>query len=168
MHAPLHPSPELDRSADAPILPVMNMIREFTQRETAELIRQWLDVFGRKRDGVSVKQYLWHVFSAGCYPCISGDEAIAEYEQQLSCEFVILPNPHDTAYILDSRPDSRPFADYFVFPPNMAWTMAFTHEEGWLGPYFARHPNFTALAAANVAQIKKSAAIAHARTQGWM
>ena len=35
--------------------------------------------------------------------------------------------------------------DYCVFPANLAWTMAFTHEDGWLGPYFARHPDYEAL-----------------------
>ena len=29
-------------------------------------------------------------------------------------------------------------ADAYVFPPDLAWTMVFTHEDGWLGPYFSR------------------------------
>ena len=28
-------------------------------------------------------------------------------------------------------------SDFFVFPPNLLWTMSFTHEQPDLGPYFA-------------------------------
>jgi hypothetical protein len=28
--------------------------------------------------------------------------------------------------------------DIYVWPNGLDWTMAFTHEDGWLGPYFSR------------------------------
>ena len=39
--------------------------------------------------------------------------------------------------------------------------MAFTHEEGWLGPYFAQHPRYADLNPANVARVKKQEEILH-------
>lgn len=58
-------------------------------------------------------------------------------------------------------------ADCLVFPPNFAWTMAFTHEDGWLGPFFATHPNVDRLDAANLAQIRKQRELVEARAKGW-
>lgn len=45
--------------------------------------------------------------------------------------------------------------------------MAFTHEQGWLGPYFAKHPDYARLDAANRARIRKREDAARARERGW-
>jgi hypothetical protein len=45
--------------------------------------------------------------------------------------------------------------------------MAFTHEEGWLGPYFARHPAFARLNVENVAAVRKAEEAAVAKLKGW-
>lgn len=146
----------------------MNRLREFTSGEIASLVQQWLDVYGRDRQGVDARAYMWHIFSSGRYPALEGEQALAEYGRQICCEFVILSNDLDEAYLADSRPEDRPFSDFYVFPPNLAWTMAFTHEEGWLGPYFAQHPHYADLNPANIARVKKQEEIAHARSQGWL
>jgi hypothetical protein len=49
----------------------------------------------------------------------------------------------------------------------MAWTMAFTHEDGWLGPYFARHASYQNLNAENLAMIRKAKKAEEARLKGW-
>ncbi|HYF37308.1 MAG TPA: hypothetical protein VD994_18550 [Prosthecobacter sp.] len=90
---------------------------------------------------------MWHVFSFGRYPAIAGEHARSEYAQQIGCEFVVLSNDRNAAYLSDERPENRPFSDFYVFPPNLAWTMAFIHEKGRLRPYFAKHPRYDELTA---------------------
>lgn len=62
--------------------------------------------------------------------------------------------------------------DYCVFPANLAWTMAFTHEDGWLGPYFAKHPDYSKLIAqeAELHSIRqrKNREIKRAKQNGWL
>ena len=146
---------------------VMRTLREFNSVEAADLSRAWLEVFGRDRQGMNTKAFMWHVFSGTRYPALEGEQALSEYSAQICCEFVVLSNGRDAAYLSDERPDSRPFSDFYVFPPNMAWTMAFTHEEGWLGPYFAKHPLYSDLNLANAARVKKMEEAAYARSRGW-
>ncbi|MGV3659811.1 MAG: DUF4275 family protein [Prosthecobacter sp.] len=146
----------------------MSRLREFTVDEVSGLVQQWLDVFGRDRQGVNTKDHMWHIFSGGRYPSLEGEQARVEYLSQICCEFVVLSNGRDAAFLTDTRPEDRPFSDFYVFPPNLAWTMAFTHEEGWLGPYFAKHPCYSNLSEANVTSVKKREKIAHARAQGWL
>ena len=50
----------------------------------------------------------------------------------------------------------------------MAWVMAFTHEEGWLGPYFAKHPKYTTLCEENARLVEKERKKAEAKQKGWM
>jgi len=50
----------------------------------------------------------------------------------------------------------------------MAWTMAFTHEEGWLGPYFAYHPKYKSLNVENEKKIEKEQQKEDAREKGWL
>lgn len=131
------------------------------------LAEQWLQAFGANRRGVNSKAFLWHIFSGGRYPCLSGDEAIAEYELQVATEYVVLANDRKSAFVTDVRPKGSSLSDYYVFPPNMAWTMAFTHEDGWLGPYFARHVDFGALNASNLQGVRKLREAEIAREKGW-
>lgn len=145
----------------------MSRLRDFTQDEVACLAQQWLDVFGRDRQGMNTKAFMWHVFSGSRYPALEGEPARVEYAAQICGEFIVLSNDGNAAYLTNTRPDDRPFSDFYVFPPNLAWTMAFTHEEGCLGPYFARHPRYADLNPANIARVKKQEEIAHARSQGW-
>jgi hypothetical protein len=35
--------------------------------------------------------------------------------------------------------------DFHVFPKNFAWSMAFTHEDGWIGPKFFKHVKYEQL-----------------------
>lgn len=146
----------------------MSRLREFTGNEVASLVQQWLDVFDPNRQCINTKAYMWHIFSGGRYPALEGEQARVEYLRQIGSEFVILSNDRDAAFLTDTRPEDRPFSDFYVFPPNLAWTMAFTHEEGLLGPYFARHPRYAELNSANIARVKKLEEMAHARTQGWL
>ncbi|MCX9158623.1 DUF4275 family protein [Niveibacterium sp. 24ML] len=136
--------------------------------EAASLLaEEWLAVYGRNRSGANTNAYLWHVFSADRYPSVNGVTAIEQYKQQLGIEFVVLSNDRKVAVLTDLLPETSSLSDYYVFPPNFAWTMAFTHEDGWLGPYFARHPEFSALDAENQSRLKKAKEVEAARLKGW-
>ena len=145
----------------------MNKLREFTSDEVASLVREWVAVYCRDERSVNCKDFMWHIFSGGRYPALEGDQAQSEYTRQTCCEFIVLSNDRDEAFIVDSRPEDRPFPDFYVFPPNLAWTMAFTHEEGWLGPYFAKHTRYTELNTANATRVKKQQETVYSRSQGW-
>jgi hypothetical protein len=143
------------------------ILRHCTEVEAAELTAAWLGAFGANRHGVNAKAYLWHIFSGGRYPSAERDSALAQYRQQLAAEYMVLSNDGKTAFATDALPSRVSLSDYYVFPLNLAWTMAFTHEDGWLGPYFAKHANFEQLNNANLAQIKKMHQAAAARANGW-
>ncbi|WP_426321394.1 DUF4275 family protein [Pseudoduganella sp. R-43] len=144
-----------------------SVVRQFSEAEASQLADDWLAVFGNNRQGANTKAYLWHVFSGARYPSIAGAEAIQQYEQQAGMEFVVLANDRKLAFVTDLLPTSSSLADYYVFPPNFAWTMAFTHEDGWLGPYFARHPDFVKLDAENQFKLEKRRQAEAARRKGW-
>src|SRR5262249_45829265 len=127
----------------------------------------WLAIYGTNGHEVNLDAYMWHVFSAERYPSLAGPRALEAYGRQTGEEFIVLANDREQAFATDRLPTSSSLADYFVFPPNLAWTMAFTHEDGWLGPYFARHPEFARLEAAAQASARKRRETEEARRKGW-
>lgn len=153
--------------AHTPTVAPGNIVRWFSEEEASQLAADWLAAFGKNRHGVNAKAYLWHVFSAGCYPTISGTAAVEQYGKQIGTEFVVLSNDRKAALVTDLRPESSSLSDFYVFPPNLAWTMAFAHEVGWLGPYFARHPEFAKLNAENELRVRKARETEAARQKGW-
>lgn len=116
---------------------------------------------------MNTKAYLWHIFSGARYPSLAGAEARVEYEKQIAAEYVVLSNDRELAFATDVLPQSSSLTDYYVFPANLAWTMAFTHEDGWLGPYFARHGDFAALNKSNLEKVRKLRQADAARLKGW-
>jgi hypothetical protein len=92
---------------------------------------------------------------------------LQQYKRQVGVEFVVLSNDRKLAFVTELLPESSSLTDYYVFPPNLAWTMAFTHEDGWLGPYFARHPDFAKLEAENQHKLQKHRQAEAARQKGW-
>jgi hypothetical protein len=145
-------------------------VRHFTEAEAAALTAAWLDAFGADRDDVKAtgpKGFLWHIFCAGRYPCVEREEARSHYRLQRAAEYVVLLNDGRAAVATDALPLEVPLADYCVFPPNLAWTMAFTHEAPLDGPYFARHARFDELSKSNLALLRKKQAAEAAKAKGW-
>jgi len=138
------------------------ILREFSPVQTRELCQAWIESFGRN-GGVNTKAYLWHVFSYGTNACLSLRAASDEYEKQVAPSFIVMANDRRQANV---RPVRSSVLDWFVFPPNFAWTMAFTHEDGWLGPYFAWHVDYERLNKENM--IRKNQRIEAARKKGWL
>lgn len=147
------------------------ILRRFTEKEAGGLAERWIEVFCQHKRGANIKAYMWHIFSAGKYPSVAGADARATYARHAAAEYVVLSNERKSALLTDALPESCSQSDYYVFPANMAWTMAFTHEEGWLGPYFALHPNYKSLNAENLdhmrARSRKSQEIEKAKRKGW-
>jgi len=141
--------------------------RELGKAAARRLAERWLDAYGEGRRGARTKAYLWHVFSWERYPYLSGESAREQYKLQRASSYLILSNRRDMGYETSVLPQACHLCDFLVFPENMAWTMAFTHEDGWLGPYFARHKNYAALDAANQAATRKAADEEAARKMGW-
>ena len=137
-----------------------NVLRVLPALEASALADAWLEVFAKNRRGTNTKAYLWHIFSANRYPSAAGKEALAQYELQISSD-------RDFAFVTDQRLTNCHLSDWYVFPENFAWTMAFTHEDGWLGPYFARHERFSELNRDNEMKIRKAREAEAARLKGW-
>jgi hypothetical protein len=68
---------------------------------------------------------------------------------------------HKGAFVTSVRPEPYPGSpsDYAIFPPNLAWTMAFTHHDFGYGergpPHFACHPDYVRLNEENRAILEK-------------
>jgi len=151
---------------EAPVVRPGRVLRVLPEAEASALATAWTGVYGRQ--GFNMKAYLWHVFSGGGCDCLRGKAALAAYATREAPEYLVLSNDRRFAIATDLRPDEIDLSDALVFPPNLAWTMAFTHEDGWLdGPFFATHPDVMRLDAATLAQIRKRREIEAARAKGW-
>ena len=154
--------------AEEPLVRPGQVLRTLSEDEAAALTKAWMQVYGRRGQGLNMKDFMWHVFSGGGFDCLSGQEALTAYVTRQAAEYVVLSNDRRTAFVTDVRPDRAALSDYMVFPRNLAWTMAFTHEDGWLGPYFAVHPDALRLEADNLAGIRKKQQVEAARAKGWI
>jgi len=141
--------------------------RQYASDEVTRIAAGWLDAYGQDSQGVNTEAFMWHIFSGARYPSQSGAAAKSQYLQQVAHEYVVLSNDRKIAFTTNLRPETCSLSDYYVFPLNLAWTMAFTHEDGWLGPYFALHRDFEKLNQENVAKIRKEVEAENARLKGW-
>ena len=148
------------------------ILRVYTKKETWAFEKEWMQTFFQNKQGANTGAYKWHIFSFEKYPALSGDKAFNKYIQQKASEYIVLSNDNDLAIATDELPTECNIMDYYVFPKNMAWTMAFTHEDGWLGSYFATHKSYESLNTDNVKQFikkeKKQKEIEIAKKNGWL
>lgn len=117
--------------------------------EAAALHARWRAVFAAAvfaRTGARVHLgYDWHAFSYGFTPSLAGEAALDAFRRAPPGLLHVLPSDDD-----DEAPCFRVEAaaalpvltglDVSVVPQDFSFTMAFTHEDGCLGPYFARAP----------------------------
>ena len=94
-------------------------------------------------------QYIWDQ-ADGMRCNFQRDSAISQYEAQHAPSYYILPNDfgltHKSVYVTQTKPtELEEIDDFYVFPKNFAWCMAFTHEDGWIGPLFCKHQNYDKL-----------------------
>lgn len=144
------------------------VLQRFTAEESEQLCGQWELAYPADREGIHVEQFMWHVFSFERYPSVSQGAALAEYEKQEAPKYMVLADDKTEGLITDLRPTTVSNADYLVCPLNWAWTMAFTHEDEDLGPYFAVHRDYGRLQAANLKGMRKVREAEIAKQRGWV
>ena len=123
-------------------------VTALSRDETALLQQRWRDTFGAglaKAAGISLSDQKgcdWHVFSSGLVRRLEGEEAVAAYRARNHTELVVLPCSRTSLRGARCRCSAVPWldshGDVYLCPESFAWTMVFTHEKGWLGPYFCR------------------------------
>lgn len=119
---------------------------EINRQEKHQLQQQWRAAFafslktqpGRRKSS----NRDWHVFSAKQAVCREGATALSLYSHIQVPDFFIVPED-DTVPGLRCTAEVPPDLsslqlDLYISPPDFAWTMVFTHEQPWHGPYFAR------------------------------
>jgi hypothetical protein len=143
------------------------LLRVFNKAETKSIEKKWIDTFCKNKLGLNIKRYKWHIFCGEGYPSIEGDLAEEEYSKHISPRYVVMSNDGE-AFLCDKKPDNLNYQDAYVFPENLSWTMAFTHEEGWMGPYFAKHKDYVLLEEKNKHHLEKLKQIELAKSKGWM
>lgn len=148
------------------------ILRRFTEQEVRQLLGEWIDVYAKNAAGANIEAFLWHTFSSGAFPSVCKREAERRYAEQVASEVVVLSNDRVSALLTDSLPNQCSVSDYLVFPRNLAWSMAFTHEDGWLGPYFAKHARYDSLVAENIKRSRdmqrKALEAERAKREGWL
>ena len=148
-----------------------NIIKELIEEDIKDELERWDEAFcplsKKQKDAIYYEQFKWHVFSNEKYNSLERDKAIEAYSNQQALEYYVVPQlntwPNEKGFITDKLPESdlaKKKIDFYVYPKNMAWTMAFTHENEWLGPYFAKHKNYKNLNFKNTQAVK-------AKVSGW-
>jgi hypothetical protein len=117
-----------------------------------ELWKSWLELFAapakRATGEWTPGGYHWHTFSYGYTYALSGTNALAAYAgawreldpRKRGLRLLLLPSQdHSLAYrCVAPQPLVLDGSERIICPLDFSWTMAFTHEDGWLGPYFTR------------------------------
>jgi len=86
----------------------------------------------------------WHVFSfSHVRRAVHGARAFAAYLAEKPVAFVVCPERTELPAVSVDRGELPAFRfqceDILVWTPDLAWTMAFTHEDSvGLGPYFCQ------------------------------
>jgi Domain of unknown function (DUF4275) len=110
-------------------------------------LQQWREVFAAGLHAATgfwtFRGYEWHIFSYDYAQALNGLPAMEEYLRETPQEFFVIPEDelfNAFRIVGGMLPDLRPVMDdVVVWPANLDWTMAFTHEESiGLGPYFSR------------------------------
>jgi hypothetical protein len=110
------------------------------------LMQAWRETFAHSVKSQTGKWvhlgYEWHAFSYDFSRSKRGARGLALYLAQVVPEVYVVPES-DTECAFVCR--ARAFLDFsdcqtdiLVFPPELDWTVAFTHEQPELGPYFSR------------------------------
>lgn len=117
------------------------------RRDRWDALQRWRERYAAKlhasRGRWKIGPYEWHVFSFGHAPALDRRHAIENYKAQDVGSFIVCPEREEfpaARVIGGTLPDyCLKSEDIYVWPIDLGWTMAFTHEESiGLGPYFSR------------------------------
>ncbi|MEW6512278.1 MAG: hypothetical protein AB1428_15110 [Bacteroidota bacterium] len=124
-----------------------NEIAPLTPKERRSIEQSWRRTYGRVRYAKTGKWsdggFSWHFFSFGESSSRKGTVALELYAREHPPQFIVRPDGWSIrAYRCagGALPDFMSYDfDVEVFPPDLEWTMAFTHEKSMgLGPYYSR------------------------------
>jgi hypothetical protein len=119
---------------------------EISRQEKQQLQQRWRAAFAfslrtqmaRRKSG----DRNWHVFSTKQAVCREGAMAVSLYSRATVADFFIVPEDDALPGLRctgENPPDLSVLQlDLYISPPDFTWTMVFTHEQPWYGPYFAR------------------------------
>ena len=121
-------------------------VAEISPADTARLWDRWDQTFGRpvrERTGKPVFGGIrWHAFSWSFTRAESGQRALELYAAEPGAELVVLLEGYDRPSFRLSEGSPIDFSrcgmDLYVIPGSFDWTMVFTHEQPWIGPFFSR------------------------------
>ena len=134
--------------------PILDVVEEhaathslLTRAEARDVRTRWRQIFAKPLFAATGKWrllgYDWHTFSYDYAPALEGERALQAYREQKPAEVYILPDGANApevglraSFVGKTLPDFGR-VDVLVSPADLEWTMAFTHEFGWIGPYFA-------------------------------
>lgn len=135
------------RVAGEDVLLGLGELRALTATQTQSWQQRWRETFARplkKATGQwTHRGFDWHVFSYEYVFSLTGDEARNAYRATRERSLVVVPNLDDSGVGCVIRFEEPPnlegrVDDLYLFPESLEWTMVFTHEDGWCGPYFSR------------------------------
>lgn len=130
-----------------------NVLRKFcelqplTAEQTQTWQQRWREAFSRPVKAATGRWthagFDWHAFSYEYSPSVTGDEARNAYRATSERSLVVVPNLDDggvgCVITFQEQPNLEGRVhDLYLFPESLSWTMVFTHEDGWCGPYFSR------------------------------
>ena len=58
--------------------------RRLNADEAKQIAIEWMSTFGSNCGSIDSDSFLWHVFSGGCYPCLSGEAAQEAYTKEVA------------------------------------------------------------------------------------
>jgi hypothetical protein len=118
-----------------------------TRKQRGDLMQRWREIYACRLHASTGKwkhgQFEWHVFSFKHTRALSGGRALEAYRHERPGRLFVIPEAQDlAAYELAAQQlptFTAVYGDVYIWPPDLAWTMAFTHEENdGVGPYFSR------------------------------
>ncbi|NMO20006.1 DUF4275 family protein [Pyxidicoccus fallax] len=120
---------------------------EVPRRERWRWMQEWRGVYASALHEATGEwkhgRHDWHVFSFGYTHGLSGSKARHAYSLERPGSLLVIP---ESEALPAGRLDANLLPDLFslnqdvhVFPPDLSWTMSFTHEmSAGIGPYFCR------------------------------
>jgi hypothetical protein len=109
-------------------------------------MQRWRETFAspvKQRTGRWVyRGFEWHAFSYGFCQARSGKHALSDYLAEPVDDIYVIPQ-EDRNVAFSCKSDrhidfSACGIDLYVVPRDFSWTIAFTHEQPGIGPFFSR------------------------------
>jgi len=129
----------LDHGVDA-----VNLSKEATEQFSMAWLKTFASLVKKKHGAYVYLGYRWHAYSYRIQPCISGEEAIETYKHQPNSPFYVFNESLSYCALCNAEehPDLTSLRrDVYVAHHKLKWTMAFTHEQPQIGPFFAQQNN---------------------------